>query len=68
MPKPSINRFSIERELWLSSLDDTRLRLLAQQRGIPEYDKLPRSELLKQLQVLGPFVNPISTPKHDRRL
>jgi hypothetical protein len=68
MPRPSPGKFEIEREMWLQSLDDTRLRMLAKQRGIPDSDTLPRKYLLQQLMVLGPTINPLSTPKHDRRL
>jgi len=68
MPTPSPGKYQIEREMWLGSLDDTRLRLLAKQRGIPDSDKLPRTELLKQLMVLGPFISPLSIPKRDRRI
>lgn len=68
MPRPSINRHSVEKEMHLQSLDDVRLRLLAKQRGIAEADTLPRKYLLQQLMLLGFSANPLSTPKHDRRL
>jgi len=68
MPIPSRNKYYVERELWLTSLDDTRLRLLGTQRGIPSSDKLPRSNLIQELMLLGSAANPLSTPKHDRRL
>lgn len=68
MPRPQINKHMVEREMWLTSLDDVRLRLLATQRGIPNADKLPRKNLIDELLHLGLSANPLSTMKKDRRL
>ncbi len=68
MPTPARNKVFVEREMWLQSLDDTRLRMLAEQRGIPSADKLPRKNLLQELMMLGSSANPLSTPKRDRRI
>jgi len=68
MPKPTPNKYYIEREMWLTSLDDTRLRLLAKQRGVPSADKLPRKNLIQELMQLGMSANPLITPKSSRRI
>jgi hypothetical protein len=68
MPKPVANKYYVERELWLTSLDDIRLRLLAKQRGVPDADKLPRKNLVSELMQLGMSANPLVTPKSDRRI
>ena len=65
---PPKNIVQVEREMWLTSLDDTRLRLLAQQRGVPSYDKLPRKNLIQELMILGMPANQLITPKSDRRV
>ena len=67
MPTPMRNKTFVEREMWLQSLDDIRLRMLGAQRGIPNADKLPRKNLIQELMMLGMSANPLSTPKSDRR-
>ncbi len=64
----TVNKYYVERQMWLTSLDDIRLRLLAKQRGVTDAGKLPRKNLIAELMQLGMSANPLVTPKSDRRI